>query len=288
MNPGLAVFAVAALLGQADVPDSHDHPAVKRWPSSTISDREYREHETFKFPIKDGATKPVEGKYLLNVYTLPPKITCAESIARFTEQFKASGLSTHSGRAAPAEDVQWAQGRWVSGEGNSESGGQLFVVAGCPTDNFLGAELFLWAIDNEKRQPPIEPSAAAMAEALTARGTLALYGINFAAGKAQVTPGSAWPLEQVAAMLKSKPEWSLRIDVHSDNAGAAKANLALSKKRAEAVKAWLVTKHEIAATRLTTDGLGDKKPVSPNSSELGRANNRRVELTKVEPAPAAP
>ena len=55
---------------------------------------------------------------------------------------------------------------------------------------------------------------------------------------------------------------------------------AIKKKRAEAVKAWLV-KNGVAADRLTAEGFGDKKPVAKNDSEEGRAKNRRVELVKL-------
>jgi outer membrane protein OmpA-like peptidoglycan-associated protein len=54
----------------------------------------------------------------------------------------------------------------------------------------------------------------------------------------------------------------------------------LSKRRAEAVKAVLVSQFGVEAARLTTDGLGASKPVDSNDSPQGRANNRRVEFVK--------
>lgn len=67
---------------------------------------------------------------------------------------------------------------------------------------------------------------------------------------------------------------------HTDNAGAAAANLKVSQDRAAAVKTYLVQTHGIVADRLTTSGLGDTKPIAENTSDEGRAKNRRVELVK--------
>jgi OOP family OmpA-OmpF porin len=71
---------------------------------------------------------------------------------------------------------------------------------------------------------------------------------------------------------------------HTDNVGSRAINEALSAARAEAVRAWLVSKG-IDSTRLVTKGYADTAPVELNSSADGRAKNRRVELSKVGCAP---
>ena len=58
------------------------------------------------------------------------------------------------------------------------------------------------------------------------------------------------------------------------------ANLTLSQQRADAVRDYLVKTGGIAAARLTSAGFGDTKPVAPNTTEEGKAQNRRVELVK--------
>jgi len=71
----------------------------------------------------------------------------------------------------------------------------------------------------------------------------------------------------------------LTIEGHTDSSGSDAHNLDLSQRRAESVKASLVA-GGIAADRLLTRGFGESKPVADNVTELGRAQNRRVELVK--------
>ena len=72
----------------------------------------------------------------------------------------------------------------------------------------------------------------------------------------------------------------MRIEGHTDSSGDAAKNLDLSKRRAASVKGALV-KLGIGADRLTTDGLGQTKPMAPNETPQGRAENRRVEFVKL-------
>ena len=94
------------------------------------------------------------------------------------------------------------------------------------------------------------------------------------------TDDSAKALGEVAKLLKENADLKLRVEGHTDNVGKSKDNLELSKKRAAAVKDWL-SENGVEASRLATEGFGDKKPVADNSTEEGRAKNRRVELVKI-------
>ena len=81
-------------------------------------------------------------------------------------------------------------------------------------------------------------------------------------------------------LLQDNPDLKLRVEGHTDNVGAKAANQLLSQKRAQAVMGWLIA-NGIDASRLTAQGFGDSKPVGDNSTEDGRAKNRRVELAKL-------
>jgi outer membrane protein OmpA-like peptidoglycan-associated protein len=105
----------------------------------------------------------------------------------------------------------------------------------------------------------------------------AVRGIEFDPWSAILKPGSARVLGRVAERLKAQPAWRVQIVGHTDDQGDRVANQALSQRRAEAVRTWLV-KRGIAAERLRAVGFGDAQPLSPNSSATARAKNRRVEL----------
>ena len=117
-------------------------------------------------------------------------------------------------------------------------------------------------------------------DALSDSGRVATQGIYFDTGSDRLRPESTPTLKEIGAMLKEHPELKLTIEGHTDNVGNADANKALSEKRAAAVKAFLVSTHGVDTARLETRGLGDEKPVAPNTTPEGRQQNRRVELVK--------
>lgn len=110
-------------------------------------------------------------------------------------------------------------------------------------------------------------------------GRTRLYGINFDLDSDKIKDESRPTLDKVVAMLKAKPVWRLTIEGHTDSTSTPEHNKDLSERRAAAVKNYL-QEAGIDGSRLTTAGFGATKPVMTNNTELGRAQNRRVELTK--------
>jgi OmpA-OmpF porin, OOP family len=127
-------------------------------------------------------------------------------------------------------------------------------------------------------QNMVTVSASEMSEAMASTGRVALYGILFDTGKDVLKTESKPALEEIAKLLKSNPALKLRVVGHTDNQGSLDSNIALSKRRAEAVIAALASQHSIAAARLLAFGVADLAPVASNADEPGRAKNRRVEL----------
>ena len=105
--------------------------------------------------------------------------------------------------------------------------------------------------------------------------------IYFDSDRATIKQRSFGVLEQVAAVMKARPEiGKVRIEGHTDGKGRALYNLALSQRRANAVRVFLIDRG-VAAERLTARGYGENDPISPNDTEEGRRDNRRVEMVIV-------
>lgn len=110
-------------------------------------------------------------------------------------------------------------------------------------------------------------------------GKFIARGINFDFNKATLKPESMGELNRIVDMMKAHPELKFEIGGHTDGDGDAVYNLKLSQQRADAVKAKLI-EMGIDAARLTTKGYGKTKPIADNTTDNGKANNRRVEFTK--------
>jgi OOP family OmpA-OmpF porin len=260
-----------------------DHPAVKRYPGSVISREEIREFESFKLPISETEMETVEGKLTWINYLYPRKTSCTQIVRNFENAFKAAGLKSHTGRKIPEAEGQpyeFEGEQWVSAIGTPKAGGaELHIGLTCSTS--WGGSGFLVVVERQAMEQKVELDAGYLAGEIEKSGRVAVYGINFATGKADITPDSSKVLREIGKLLKSKPNWKLRVEGHTDNVGKEKANLELSKKRAQAVKDWLVANAGVAAARLTTEGFGDTKPIDSNKTEAGKAKNRRVELVKL-------
>jgi len=109
-------------------------------------------------------------------------------------------------------------------------------------------------------------------------GSLRTYELAFATN-ADALLGSDWPiLSAVAEVLKSNGSMKIEIAGHTDSTGDVKKNQELSERRAAAVKQTLVGKYGADAARISTKGWGAEQPIQDNTTDDGRALNRRVEI----------
>ena len=120
--------------------------------------------------------------------------------------------------------------------------------------------------------------AKAMQGSLEAEGKVALYGIYFDTGKAEVKPESKAQLDEMAKLLQAQPALKAYVVGHTDNQGNLDANLQLSQQRAQAVVVALTGSYKIDAKRLQSRGVANLAPLAGNGNDAGRARNRRVEL----------
>ena len=213
--------------------------------------------------------KSIVGSYDTNY----GRVQFASATPRLTGCYDPGGFlsGTTDGRTVEAE--------WRSAA--KTSGGVLFSVS---SDGALlngvwyerGVRQGMWYGKRTARPvncPPMRDLAASLKD----NGRAIAYGIRFDSDSAKLTADSVATLEQIESLLKKDHAMKLAIEGHTDSTNTDAYNLELSKKRAEAVVAWLTAK-QIEASRLKAVGHGRTKPIADNATPQGRALNRRVEI----------
>lgn len=107
-----------------------------------------------------------------------------------------------------------------------------------------------------------------------------LKNIFFDTKKFELKPESLSELDKIVLLLNDNPKLKIEIEGHTDNVGLAKDNILLSNNRAKAVVTYLISK-AVAVARLTYKGFGAAKPIADNTTEAGKALNRRTELSVI-------
>ena len=119
--------------------------------------------------------------------------------------------------------------------------------------------------------------ASASAQAVIDQINAQITGLPFVVGKSELAPASSAPLDSVVAILKQNATLKAEVRGFTDDQGDAIKNEQLSLARAQAVVAYLSGKG-IVAGRLEARGLGEANAIADNTTEAGRAKNRRVEF----------
>jgi outer membrane protein OmpA-like peptidoglycan-associated protein len=146
------------------------------------------------------------------------------------------------------------------------------------------------AADADKRSKEMLQALDKMAQVKEEeRGTvITLSGsVLFLTNEAMLLPNAQVRLDQVAEALLTMPDRDVLVEGHTDSRGTESYNLDLSRRRAEAVRAYLISKG-YPPDHIRAEGIGKGRPIASNATADGRANNRRVEIvispkTKTEP-----
>ena len=303
--PGLPVLvalfvlpAAAAFAQTRDVAGARDYPGIGRFAGSVVTGYAVKDFDAARIqaaPFKDGQptdARRLEGRIVRIAYRTNPGPSILEVSRNFETQLAKAGFETvlacdtdACGAIPFTESVDtlpvpqmWIDGfnyRYYAGrksEGGRETWASVLVSQNNQDIYAQVTVAEVGAIANKM------VDAAAMAKGLGETGHIALYGIYFDTDKAVLKPESRPTLEQIAKLLTGQPQLSVFIVGHTDSQGAYEYNLDLSRRRAEAVAAELVKSFRIVPARLRTAGVGLLAPVGSNTTDAGRALNRRVEL----------
>ena len=152
---------------------------------------------------------------------------------------------------------------------------------GCPDPDNDGDGVIDAADQCPETPAGVKVNADGCPVAVEIKAAMVLKGVLFKTGSAELDPVSTTVLNEVAESLKAWPAVRVEIQGHTDSVGSAEANRDLSSRRAESVRQFLIT----AGTdpgRLTAVGYGEDLPVADNTTDAGRAANRRVELVRTD------
>lgn len=205
-----------------------------------------------------------------------------------------AGVVLVSGCASMSETQQTtAKGAGIG----AVAGAAIGAVAGGSRGAAIGAGVgaaagavggYVWSqkMEDQKRSMEQATSGTGVAVTQTADNQLKLEvpsDVSFDVGRADIKPNFRPILDKFAQGLASNPAATVRIVGHTDNSGTDAINNPLSVNRASSVRDYLVG-HGVGTQRIAVDGRGSHEPIADNSTDAGRAKNRRVEIFVAEQA----
>jgi OmpA-OmpF porin, OOP family len=305
--------AVCALLLIPGAPQANaqqtakDNPIAPRFKGSTVLSYKTTDNDDIHLPegkIVDvdnytPTLEPLEGKITKYRYSMPDAATTQDvsqfylgnlQKTGFRILFQCSGNDCRADKSFEGNSRTDSTGTWcfdcaqpmqyLAAHKTTSDGSEIYAAVTVEKDPKQGG-IWLTIVEvTPEAAAPAFLNAAAFAKQLAETGHSAVYGIYFDPGSAELGPEAEPTLAEIATLLTNDPTLKLRIVGHTDNAGTALKNVALSKRRAAAVTARLISHYHIAATRLQSDGVGPADPVALNTTKDGRAKNTRLELVK--------
>ncbi|MGB4654632.1 MAG: OmpA family protein [Bacteroidales bacterium] len=300
-----------------DIENGKDHPLVSRFDGAIIEFYKETKWGTYKLPLNDKNAidwenpMSLEGKVTRIQYS-----TSSENNAEFVLHNYKSALSKAGYKiliAIANEELgvsdrphSWSDKYYRSGlygndglhndkfgiglnfpiwknnhsfivaKGNKE-GKNIYVIVYSVVDNYT---LITQDVIEIEAVETGMVSAENISKGIQTEGYFAVYDIFFDVGKSEVKPESADALKTIAEYLNTNKTQKVLIVGHTDNTGNFDMNISLSKDRANAVMEKLVSEYAVAREQLKPYGVGSVSPVASNSTEEGKAKNRRVEIVE--------
>lgn len=156
--------------------------------------------------------------------------------------------------------------------GSTVKGALIGAVVGGAAGNIIGHKMDKQAEELEQSLRDAEIQRVGEGIAITFDSGL-LFGFDSSA----LQPNAKDNLTQLAASLKEYPDSDIVIVGHTDSSGSEEYNLALSNRRSDAAKSYLVSRG-VPSSRIQAQGRGELEPIADNNLEAGRDQNRRVEV----------
>ena len=294
VGAALLCLRLAIPCAAQDKAGSRDHPLITRYPGSVITQYAAKEFDEFSFPVGP-ANYPVppkfqrlEGKVTRIEYSYPAERSSLEVYRNYESALKRAGFQTMftcsgdtCGRARfqmtpDWYDVWYGPGHWQFSGKMTRPEGEVYVSLHV-TQGYTGLDI----IETKSMQSGmVTVNATALAGDITQAGHVAIYGIYFDTGRAEIKPESTATLAEIGKLLQQDPKLKLYVVGHTDSAGELAMNMDLSRRRADAVVKALAASYGVTNDRLQAHGNGPLAPVASNKTEDGRAKNRRVELVE--------
>ena len=259
--------------------ETKEHPLIRPFPGSVLAENmsKHNSFDAYDFyylneKTKKREKKTIKGEYwklLYEVRTKSGQRVTNISTEEFLENYRVAAKEKGG-------QVVWEDRGMVVLTIPREDGGMTWLQVQ-PSAN-LGQQ-YLSIVDEKPFKKSLTFGPAEMKAALDKDGRVQLYGILFDVDEATLKAESVKQLQHVVTLMKDNPELLLEVQGHTDDRGSDDYNLKLSQQRSETVVTYLGL-FGIDTGRLVPKGYGESKPVEPNTTEQGRAKNRRVELVK--------
>lgn len=201
----------------------------------------------------------------------------------YTSWITVSGEQRENRSAAPAKEEEWNHAALSFNKRALKvylNGSRIVNIPNCARPQYFTLQRSYWADQrNLMTNVRLCKGAVPLYNRLITDGKIITYAITFDIGKANIKPESMTEINRIAQLMKDNGDLKFEVQGHTDNTGTVAGNQKLSEQRAQAIVNKLV-EMGIAANRLSAKGMGQSAPLADNSTDEGRAKNRRVEFVK--------
>lgn len=314
-----AGFLVGSAASAADAEGCADHPAISRYPDSTLEWCKTENFRAYEVPVgpvtgyrQIGDTVKTEGRITRNFYSLMGERTHSEVWKNYSDAIKAAGFDVLAEGLFPESNVKgdvggrtWAgvvyrMNPWTGGgaankmtSGTSTSGGSgavvamkeraedtLYLILTVEQHSSSEVATLIDIVETKAAETGlVTANAEAIGKDIEELGRTVLDGLFFDHDKATLKQTSAPALQEISTFLKSNDK-SFYVVGHTDSTGSFAYNSKLSADRASSVRDALLEDYGILAERLEAHGVGPLSPVFSNGTDGGKSKNRRVELVE--------